>query len=154
MRDHFCVYEKGATIRDIDFTSDENFRNGIYHLPVHAAVFDPEAEEVYVSCSEIFDQAIAKTEKVRRISVDRTKVAKLVKDKETDAIIFSPYINIPKIRLSELVRKLKISLGRVEPLGYTLLLLTCRTGESRRGVIHPPTVYEELEKLVRYYSGE
>jgi hypothetical protein len=152
LRDHFCVYEEGETVRDLIFRPDEDFRDGIFKLPVHAAVFNPKINEVYVSCPEIFSQAVAKSTKTRRISVNRREVAKLVKDKDSDTIIFSPHITISKIKLSELVAKLRISMGRVDKVDFTLLLLTCRSGQPRHGLIHPPTVYEELEKLFQKYS--
>lgn len=148
LRDHFCVYESGNTVRDLLLTQDSDFRSGIYELPVYAAVHEPNTDEVYVSSSEIFNKAIAKTDKIKRISVNRQMTAKIAKDKNSDTIIFSKHINIPKIRLSILARKLLLEKGS----GFTLLLLTCRTGEQRRGVIHPPTVYEEVEKLVIKYS--
>jgi hypothetical protein len=107
LRDHFCVYEKGTSIKDLDFSTDEYFRNGIFRLPVHASVFDPEMEEVYVSSSEIFDQVISKIGKVRRILVDKSKVANLVKDKDTDAIIFPLILTFPKSHFLNLLKNLK-----------------------------------------------
>jgi hypothetical protein len=152
LRNHFCVYEEGAKMLDLELSSDPLFRNGIYQLPVQAAVYDPQTEQIYMSSSEIFDKVIAKMDKVKRISVDREKTAKIVKDKETDAIIFSKVINIPKIKLSELIRKLRTKIGQAYPSDLTLLLLTCRTGEKQRGILRPPTVYEELEKLYQKYA--
>jgi hypothetical protein len=153
LRDHFCVYSEGNVIRDLVFRPDENFRDGIFKLPVRAAVFDPENKQVYVSDPEIFSQTVEKTEKVSRVSVNKQAVAKIVKDKDSSAIIFTPHIITPEIKLSQLVTKLRVSLGKIDNQ-FTLLLLTCRTGEPRRGLLHPLTVYEELENLVRNYAGQ
>lgn len=152
LRNHFCVYEEGSKILDLELSSDELFRNGIYQLPVQAAVYDPKTEEIYMSSSEIFDKVVAKIRNVKRISVNRKKTAEIAKDKETDAIIFSKVIDVPKLKLSELVRKLRIKIGQPYPSDLTLLLLTCRTGKEKRGILRPPTVYEELEKLYQKYA--
>lgn len=152
LRDHFCVYEEGTTIRDLVFTSDELFRNGIYQLPVYAAAYEPNSDQVFVSSEKVFDKAVRESIKIRRISVNRENTAKVIKDKDSNAIIFSKSIQIPKITLSTLVKNLGTEVGRETKKGFTLLLLTCRTGEKRHGIIHPPTVYEELEKLFQKYT--
>lgn len=146
MREHFCIYTAGNTIRDLILSPDEYFRSGIYRLPVQAAVHDNETNQVYVSSPEIFDKAVSQSSDIRRISVNRQITARIAKNKDTNTIIFSEHIDAPRIQLSSLVKKLGS--------GYTLLLLTCRTGESRRGLIHPPTVREELHKMFERYTTE
>jgi hypothetical protein len=152
LRDHFCVYEAGSTIRDLNLSQDSYFRNGIYKLPVKASVYNPNTGQVYVSSSDIFDKTISSTVNVKRISVNKREVAKIAKDKDSQTIIFTHYIDMPKIRLSSLIRKLQTRIGSLEKDSFTILLLTCRTGEDRRGVIHPINVFQELENLFKKYS--
>lgn len=150
LRDHFCVYESGNVIRDLILTEDSQFRSGIYQLPVHAGVYDPDTDQVYVSSPEIFDKAVANSPNVKHISVNRQITAEIAKDKDSNTIIFTKVLAYPKIKLSELVKKLATKMGSEQTNGYTLLLLTCRTGQPRYGLHRQPTVYQELEKIYKH----
>jgi hypothetical protein len=142
LRDHFCVYNSGHTIKDILLTPDRSFRSGVYKLPVQAAVKDQESDTVYISSPELFSKVIHR--ETKNVRVDRANTAKIIKDKNIpNTLIFSQQYNFQKITLSKLVQKL----GK----NYTLLLLTCRTGKKQK--IEPaPTVVEELQQLYKKYS--
>lgn len=142
LRDHFCIYEAGHTVKDILLTPDPSFRSGVYKLPVQAAVKDEESNTVYISSPELFSKVIHR--ETKNVRVDRANTAKIIKDKNIpNTIIFSPHYNFQKITLSKLIQKLGTN--------YTLLLLTCRTGKKQK-LIPAPTVSEELQKLYNQYS--
>lgn len=152
LRDHFCVYDAGKTVDDLVFSPDENFRSGIYNLPVYGAVYDKNSNTVFSSSEKVFAETVKETVKVGKIVVDKNKTADMIKDKFSPAIFFSKHFEPEQMRLSELVRKLSVVLGSERKKGFTLLLLTCRTGEKRWTSTFPPTAYQELEKLYKKYS--
>jgi len=150
LRDHFCVYKAGNRIRDLRLSSDQDFRHGVYKLPVYAGSYDYDNEQAYVSSPEIFDKFIGQTKNIKRVSVNKKIIAKIAKDNKKQLIILSKHILIQKINLSSLVKKLLFEMNS----GFTLLLLTCRTGEIRDELFSAPLVREELGKMFENYSKE
>lgn len=151
LRDHFCVYEEGQTITELEFTPDEMFRSGIYKLPVQAAVYEKETQQIYLSSPDIFGKTAKYIQNVKRILVNKHKTAKLAKDRESELIIFSKGFETEKITLSSLIKKLRTEPGKDTHTDLTLLLLTCRTG-VRRYERFPKTVHNELENMVKKYE--
>jgi len=149
LRDHFCVYEEGSVINDLVLSFDNTFRYGVYKLPVKTAVYDEENKQVYLSSSDIFDKVIVKSEQAKKISVNVEKTAEIIKTRATDVKIFSPVIIVDHTKLSSLIKKIQFQ----EQKGFTLLLLTCRTGKQDPELQPSPTVYQELEKLFKKYQG-
>lgn len=151
LKNHFCVYEEGQTITDLVFTPDKFFRSGIYKLPVQAAVYEKETNQIYLSSSDIFGNTAKYIQNVKKIVVDKNKTAKLAKDRDSDFIIFSKHFDEQRTTLSNLIKKLRTELGKDTPRDLTLLLLTCRTG-VRRYEGYPNTVHQELENMVKQYE--
>ena len=147
IKDHFCVYEEGHTIRDIIFTEKKSdlFRQGVYKLPILASV--KIKDTTYVSSEEVFPEAI-KAHKNKRIILSKQICGDFLKEKEKDeekevVNIYSSYIeNFGRVSMSELIKNLK-----KPDKGLVFLLFTCREGERRRGVIHPKKVKEYLNEL-------
>jgi hypothetical protein len=163
LRDHFCVYNPGHTIKDIMMNTDPDFRSGIFKLPVKAvsvkdiSIRDEGINEgkndninehntAYISSSDIFSDVSSLG--FRNIKVDRQQVAKDIRYRESDMIIMSYYKSADEIRLSRLVKELL-----AKHKGFTLLLLTCRQGlpyNLEKG----NRVYEEVEMLYEKYRAE
>lgn len=145
LRDHFCVYNSGDIIKDIIFHSDEVFRDGIYRLPVYAAVTDPADGTTYVSSSEIFTKAIERF-KSHKTVVDPKRVGKILRHKESNAIIFSKHIFHSGTKLSTLIRDIQY-----QQKEFTMLILTCRKSKGFE-LPHTRRVYEELNRLYQEYQ--
>lgn len=129
IRDHFCVYEEGDTIKDMVFTSDETFRDGLFTLPVMGAVHDAEKNNVYVSSSDIFTDVLDSIENVKRVVVDKKKTAHAIRNKNSPGVIFSSHKSF--LYPTSLSKILKNYLSLNE--GCTLLLLTCRESREHQG---------------------
>jgi hypothetical protein len=145
LRDHFCIYEEGDIIKDINFGIDPYFRDGVYKLPITGLV--KEDDTVYISSDKIFHKAIGMSAK--RIIVDKKKVAKTLRDKEGVGQIYSYYDTFRAgYSLSRLLGVLS-----VYNKGFTLLLLTCREGVGYPNISKGKNVSTELEKLYSQYKN-
>jgi len=158
-RDHFCIYNSGDTLNDLVFHKDPYFRDGLFQLPVQAAVMDSEkGNVVYVSSPNIMAESIGTSRDIHRQVVNVKKTAEWIKAKKGDAdqrikaIFHTPHWTTKQLGqafpegliLSELVKHIQRS---IRP-SFTLLLLTCRTGKYQ-AVPNSPTVLEELTRLVK-----
>lgn len=131
LRDHFCIFESGDTIRDIDFTPDvgetRDFQDGIFTLPVQAIVKDTYNDVTYVSDSDLFTMANTNMP-ARRIVYDEDAAARLIKEK-TYPTLFASHVKKPlfSYTLSQLI-------GEYKALGVekTILILTCRNGDVQK----------------------
>jgi hypothetical protein len=142
LRDHFCVYDSGHKIKNMVFDQDEEFRSGIFKLPVECAVYDNMSDTIYTSSSEAMVKILERDVKKKRISVNTEKTGELIRYKQNEAIIFSQTKMLTMNKLSDIARNVNDS---------TILLLTCR--EGKKSNIHPARrVYQELEKLYTEYS--
>lgn len=141
-RDHFCIYNSGDVIPDIMFGIDEEFRDGIFRLPVKGAVYDG-AETLYVSDDSIFPDVIRRNEDIRIVKVSRSETAKLISYKGYQNIIFSDWkIPLKVSSLSKIIDEL-ISLGKEG----TILLLTCREGLDVSSKKDGKFLYDEIRSL-------
>lgn len=146
IRNHFCVYNSGEKIQDILFTPDQDFKYGIYKLPVQGAVYDENSNTVYVSDPEttgliLTNPELSPSRKSTHIAMNPNKTASLLRYRENKSYIHSPHMIVPRIKLSELLRNLKVKYG-----GCTLLLLTCREGKGYE-IPDSHTVLEEIKSL-------
>lgn len=150
LKKHFCIYDAGSKLKDLKLTSDENFRDGIYKLPVMASVRDENLDTMYVSSEHVFPDVVERMPS-KRIVINRREVAKRIKYKQSRVIFFTKVLSYPIITLSMLLRKLQIEVGSEKKKEFTILLLTCRTGEKSE-MDDAKTVDAELRKLFKLYE--
>jgi len=126
-REHFCVYKEGEIVNNILFTTDAGFRDGIFQLPIQAAVHDGE-ETVVVSTESLFP-VVAKSKwnmDFRRIFFDKELASDLVSYKGFETKIFSNW-KVP-LKMTSLKRIFQ-EFEAMKKTG-TIVLLTCREGEK------------------------
>lgn len=150
LRNHFCIYEEGSKFKDLILSPDEYFRSGVYKLPVKAAVKD-ENGVVYVSTPDIFPDVFSVIGSSKRIVLDRDIVGQIAKDKNSETWILSQFKRDSNIKLSDLVKSLRVKMGESKRQDFTLLLLTCRTGKRRKEE-NKFTVDMQLENLIQKFS--
>lgn len=158
-RDHFCVYNTGDTLSDLRFNEDEYFRDGLFQLPVRAAVMNTEqGDTVYMSSADMLAEHIRTSVGIRHHSVDIKKTAEWIQAKKGDeeqkihAVFSSPYWTVEDlqknfsgpIELSGLVKYIQQRISG----HFTLLLLTCRTGKYKM-LPSTPKVIDELLRVVK-----
>uniref|UniRef100_A0A6C0EJU8 Uncharacterized protein n=1 Tax=viral metagenome TaxID=1070528 RepID=A0A6C0EJU8_9ZZZZ len=141
LRDHFCVYEPGSVIKEIDFHPDEYFRHGLFRLPVRAAVCVEKDNRVYITDVNTAAKYLTMPEKplkkCRNVVLNAEKASNALPYLENTAWVDSTFI-MHASKLSNILRGLKFKYG-----GVTLLLLTCREGKGYN--LNPaPTVGESL----------
>jgi hypothetical protein len=147
IRDHFCIYNPGDRIKNINFRPDDYFRHGLFALPVHAAVYVREDNRIYTTDSDSTGKTIISRSLSRytsNVKTDREKACSTLRYSENPAIILSPHI-MNANQLSTIVNNLKFKHG-----GVTLLLLTCREGKPVK-LPHTIRVKEELELMYEKY---
>ena len=141
LKDHFCIYNSGSKIKDINFGIDLYFRDGVFKLPIMGSVYDSESDRTYISTEKIFSKVALKGAK--KIIVDRHETAKRIRNKENSSEIYSYYDTFRGgYNLKTLIDVLKVYNS-----GFTLLLLTCREGEEHTDISQGKYVYEELQDL-------
>lgn len=146
LRDHFCIYDTGMKIKEMEFIPDLYFRDGIYKLPIYGSGYDKDNSTLYLSDQKIFSQAMSKV-KSKRVIVDKKQTAKILMEKNENGHIFSFHETFSGVyTLSRLIENLKLKERK-----FTLLLLTCRESTGYKDISVGKNVYSELEKLIRYY---
>jgi hypothetical protein len=136
IKDHFCVYEPGSTIRNISIHGDEYFRNGIYRLPVKGYAYNADECSVVVSDGTLIgeinsDPVLKKMIKNcdrTRIYVNSRKISELLREQNDVGIIKSDVIGIhhgSEKFLSNLIKSMKIHQPE-----FTILLMTCRNRDE------------------------
>jgi hypothetical protein len=154
LRNHFCVYEPGSTIKDLKFIGDKYFRDGVFQLPVKAAVMDWDDNIVYTTSDKVTEHVMTtrpaslQMDSATSIRKNRDKAVTLLRYKENPAYIKSSHMDMLFQPLSTLIKNLKFRSG-----GCTLLLLTCREGK-RHKLRRSPRVYDELKKLYQKYRSK
>ena len=132
--DHFCVYEENDLIRDLDIHTDENFREGMFRLPVKGYVYDEKDDSVIVSDGTLLSEIhknkelnrMMKKGKRKKIVVDSKKIVNLLRKKNKVGIIQSQVREIRyKARLSNLINSMKLHVN-----GLTVLLMVCRNRDE------------------------
>lgn len=128
IRDHFCVYNSGDKIKNINFGPDERFRHGVFKLPVRAAVCVEKHNKVYTTDPDTTYEYLTRLEKplpkCKNVAINPEKASHALRELKNKAWIRSPNIMLAT-NLSTVVKNLKFKHG-----GATLLLLTCREGEG------------------------
>lgn len=147
LRDHFCVYNTGDTIKNMRFNSDENFRDGLFKLPIEAAVLDYEENEVYRTSGSLGNGDMPLDDDTTFIK-DSKEVANRLQDKSNYAH-FTSFFE-PKVLQS--LKDISMNLTFKEG-GVTLFLLTCREGKSSK-LKHTKRVYEELREMYERYERD
>ena len=153
IRDHFCIYEEGDTIKNIQLYSDNDFREGLFRLPVKGFAHDIDTNSVVISSGTLLSDVqkdsrlkkIMKQVPTTHIKVDDKKVVELMR-KKNDVGIISSYIRTihSKISLSNLINSRKMD----EP-NFTMLLMVCREGIGSYDISDGKKVKDELAKLYR-----
>lgn len=130
INDHFCVYEGGDTIKNIQLHSDPHFREGLFRLPVRGFVYDKSSDTVVISNNTPMSQVQKHPQlrtffknKRKKIRIDDRRLVNLMRENNEVTIIESYVRKIHKtIRLSNLINSMK-------PHGdFTILLMVCREG--------------------------
>ena len=162
IRDHFCVYEEGDVIRNLNILTDDNFREGLYRLPVRGYAYDESTDTVVLSDGTMFsdttkDERLNElmTKKRKHYVVDSNRIVKLLKTKKNVGIIQSQVRHIhDKAKLSNLINTMRLNAPN-----FTMLLMVCRdrnkeAKKSSGGVADKISsgryVMEELER----YEGK
>lgn len=160
IRDHFCIYEEHDIIRDLDIHTDEEFREGMYRLPVKGYAYDQKNEMVVVSDGTLLSEIhkdktlnkLMKGSKRKKVVVDSKRIVDLLRVKNEVGIIQSHVRKIHnKARLSNLINSMKLHVS-----GLTVLLMVCRnrdeyarkaTGGIADDITPGRVVSEELERM-------
>jgi len=146
-RDHFCIYEEGDKVKNILFTTDPSFRDGIFSLPVKASVYDGE-NTIYVSNHNIFPKTIRENIDVKRVVVNREKVSKYISYKGYQTLFFSRW----KIPLKETSLKSLIEQAIALQKNCTFILFTCRESQNQEKdsrISLGKTVFSEVKKKMK-----
>jgi hypothetical protein len=154
MRNHFNVYEEGDIVRNLCILPDDNFREGLYHLPVTGYVYQTGTNDLVLSDTSYISEAHndRKSSHVTRVGVDRKRMAGLLKDKKNIGVIRSRVTKIDaNCSLSSLIHSTKHDVP-----GFTALLMVCRTRDpaarkTTGGLVDVISkgrpVFEELKRL-------
>jgi hypothetical protein len=129
IRDHFCVYDEGDVIRNLNIFSDNEFREGLYRLPVKGYAYDEKTDTIVVSEGTLLSEVQKDKElsekigdKRRHVVVDSKRIVKLLKNNQSTGIIQSQVRKIgDKARLSNLINTMKLYSD-----SFTILLMVCR----------------------------
>ena len=127
IRDHFCVYEEGDVIPNLNIFPDDKFRDGLYRLPVKGYAYDKKTDSVVLSdgillTETINDDRLNQLMKSRkRVVIDSGRIVKLLKTKKDIGIIQSQVGRIHKTNLSDL-----INITKLDVPNFTMLLMVCR----------------------------
>lgn len=132
IKDHFCIYEEGDIIKNINMSHDENFREGVYRLPVKGFAYDQNTETIVVSShtswtdiqkDDTFKELLKKSSR-KHIRVDDKKLAELLRNKTEFSVIQSSVKSLNnKTSLSNLIRSMLLHEN-----AFTILLMICREG--------------------------
>ena len=138
IRDHFCIYETGDTIYDINIYGDKNFRDGLFRLPVRGYGYEETTDTVILSDGTLFSEInsdpivkkLIKRGSHSHIKVDNKRLVKLFKNKKHVGIFksFIKKIHSP-INLSSLIKDIKKYTNQ-----FTILLMICRDGNYKYNI--------------------
>lgn len=151
VNDHFCVYKAGDTIKNIQLHSDNEFREGLFRLPVKGFAYDKSSDSVVISKNTPMSQVLKHPElntffknKRKRIKIDDRRVVNLMREKNEVTIIESYVRKIHKtIRLSNLINSMKLH----GP--FTILLMVCREGVGSDSISKGRVVKDEVMRMKR-----
>jgi hypothetical protein len=172
IRDHFYVYEEGDVIHNLDILTDDEFREGLYRLPMKGYVYDNKTDDIVLSDNSLLSEVqkdknyrkLVRDNKCRSVVVNSKRIVKLLKDKKKVGIIQSQVKKIhDTTRLSNLIGSMKIHAS-----SFTVLLMVCRDCDQEarkvfgvagdiskgRNILDELERYKghcDLEKLVRVY---
>ena len=160
IRDHFCIYEEHDIIRDLDIQTDEEFREGMYRLPVKGYAYDEKNDMVVVSDGTLLSEIhkdkelnrMMKGSKRKKVVVDSKRIVNMLRVQNKVGIIQSHVRQIhDNARLSNLINSMKLHVP-----GLTVLLMVCRnrdedsrkaTGGAADNITPGRVVLEELERM-------
>jgi hypothetical protein len=156
LRDHFCIYEEGDVVKNIVFKSDENFRDGIFKLPILASAYDEERKIAFVSSNEVLDRAVKDYPGAKRVIEDIETTSKGIRQKMYKGNIYSSYKVPLSTTLERVTKEVKMKLDSENKEPVTLLILSCRERKvtSQETIKKTSRVYEELEKIYKKYKTE
>jgi hypothetical protein len=117
IRDHFCVYEEGDTIKDIELYPDKNFRAGLYKLPVKGYSYEGDTNTIRISSNMLMsdiqnDAVLSSLLQSKNVSVDDKKIVDIAKNNSIEYPILAEIIKpvntnqVPQGKhLSDILRK-------------------------------------------------
>lgn len=162
IRDHFCIYEENDVMHNIDIYTDENFREGLYRLPVKGYAFDDKNQNVVVSDKTLISdidntidlKKLFKKAPNTNIKVDSKRVGELLRKKNNVGIIKSFVRKIgDKARLSNLIKSLQLNVPN-----FTILLMVCREKDhyfdNDPKISEGRIVIDEVQNMERYLELE
>jgi hypothetical protein len=157
IRDHFCIYEENDVIKNIMLYSDENFREGMFRLPVKGFAYDKNSESVVISSNTLMSEVI-KDKRLKnlfknnpkRIRIDDTRIVNLLR-KNNDVGIINSFVRKIKdqISLSKLINSMKLRENE-----FTLLLMVCREGIGDYNISRGKKVIDEVNTMKRQIDLE
>lgn len=150
INDYFRVYEEGDIIKNINLYSNNNFKEGIFKLPVKGFCYNKNSDSIVISSntptSSIVNYPKLKyffREKQKKIIIDDNKIIDLMKKNKDVCIVENYFRKIYKnVKLSNLINSMRIN-GN-----FTILLTVCREGESSL-ITNGRKIEDELEKIKR-----
>lgn len=151
INDHFCVYRAGDIIKNIQLHSDNEFREGVFRLPVKGFAYDKSSDSVVISKNMPMSQVLKHPEldrffkkKRKSIKIDDRRVVNLMRKKNEVTIIESYVRKIyTSIYLSNLVNSMKLH----GP--FTILLMVCREGVGSDTISKGRVVKDEVMRIKR-----
>lgn len=151
INDHFCVYEAGETIKNIQLHSDKEFREGLFRLPVKGFAYDKSADSIVISKNTPMNQVLKNPElhkffknNRKKIKIDDKRVVDLMREQNEVTIIESYVRKIHKtIRLSNLINSMKLH----GP--FTILLMVCREGVGSDTISNGRIIKDEVMRMKR-----
>ena len=130
IRDHFCIYEEHDVIRNLRILPDDNFRAGVFRLPVKGYAFDEDSGQILVSDGTLLGEikndkklmGMMKKKGKSHVKVDGKRVANLLRVQSDVGIIKSEVKSIKSTTtLSNIIGTMKMHLDE-----FTILLMVCR----------------------------
>lgn len=157
IRNHFCIYEPGSNIKNIEFYGDNIFRSDVFELPVRAVVRDESDNTLYSTDENTGLDLLEHESKIggkvfmvrsKRIKIDQSKASKLLHNNSNRAWFASKIVKSDHAdNLSDLLNYINYKGGG------TIILFVCREGKKHK-MPKSPKVYDELKKIYKYHQSK
>ncbi len=151
INDYFRIYEEGDIIKNINLYSDNNFREGIFKLPVKGFCYDKKSDSIVISSntptSSIVNYPELKNffkEKQKKIIIDDNKIIDLMKKNKNVYIIENYFRKIYKsVKLSNFINSMRIYQN------FTILISVYKEEKEIKLSSSGRKIEDELEKIKR-----
>lgn len=149
INDYFCIYEEGDIIKNINLYSDNNFREGIFKLPVKGFCYDKKSDSIVISSNTPTSSIVNYPKlkdfcKEKQKKIDDNKIIDLMKKNNDVCIIENYFRKIYKsVKLSNFINSMRIYQN------FTILISVCKEEKEIKLSSSGRKIEDELEKIKR-----